>query len=54
MMHAMFNDALDGMTSHPSIRPEKRFTDRIETVAVDSVFAWLNRTGLGAPVITVR
>lgn len=36
---------------HPA---EKRFTDRIETVTVDSVFAWLNRTGLGAPVITVR
>ena len=29
---------------HPN---EKRFTDRIETVTVDSVFAWLNRSGLG-------
>ena len=36
---------------HPG---EKRFTDRIETVTVDSVFAWLNRTGLGAPAMTVR
>ena len=29
---------------HPN---EKRFTDRIETVTVDSVFTWLNRSGLG-------
>ena len=36
---------------HPN---EKRFTDRIETVTVDSVFAWLNRTGLGAPVQVIR
>ena len=36
---------------HPN---EKRFTDRIETVTVDSVFAWLNRTGLGGPVQVVR
>lgn len=29
----------------------KRFTDRIETVTVDSVFAWMERSGLGgAPV----
>lgn len=34
---------------HPS---EKRFSDRIETVTVDSVFAWLQRTQLGdAPVV---
>ena len=34
---------------HPN---EKRFADRIETVTVDSVFAWLQRTGLGkAPVV---
>jgi len=31
---------------HPN---EKRFSDRIETVTVDSVFAWLPRAGLGAP-----
>lgn len=36
---------------HPN---EKRFTDRIETVTVDSVFAWLNRGGLGAPVQVIR
>lgn len=29
---------------HPN---EKRFADRIETVTVDSVFAWLQRAGLG-------
>ncbi len=34
---------------HPN---EKRYADRIETVTVDSVFAWLQRAGLaGAPVI---
>lgn len=34
---------------HP---PEKRYSDRIETVTVDSVFAWLQRAGLaGAPVV---
>ena len=36
---------------HPS---EKRFSDRIETVTVDSVFAWLNRSGLATPVQLVR
>ena len=36
---------------HPN---EKRFTDRIETVTVDSVFAWLQRTGLGSAPIVVR
>jgi len=30
---------------HPN---EKRFSDRIETVTVDSVFEWLPRAGLGA------
>ncbi len=34
---------------HPG---DKRFSDRIETVTVDSVFAWLPRAGLGAaPVV---
>ena len=34
---------------HPS---DKRFTDRIETVTVDSVFQWLQRAGLGgAPTV---
>lgn len=36
---------------HPD---EKRFSDRIETVTVDSVFAWLNRSGLGGPVQVIR
>lgn len=36
---------------HPN---EKRFTDRIETVTVDSVFAWLNRSGLGDTVQVIR
>ena len=31
---------------HP---PEKRFSDRIETVTVDSVFAWLTRAQLALP-----
>ncbi len=36
---------------HPN---DKRFADRIETVTVDSVFAWLPRTGLGGATVTVR
>ena len=36
---------------HPN---KKRFSDRIETVTVDSVFAWLNRSGLGGPVQVIR
>jgi len=36
---------------HPN---EKRFTGRIETVTVDSVFAWLNRSGLGGTVQVIR
>ena len=36
---------------HPNA---KRFSDRIETVTVDSAFAWLYRSGLGGPVIRVR
>ena len=36
---------------HPS---EKRFSDRIETVTVDSVFAWLTRSGLGGVEQTIR
>lgn len=32
----------------------KRFAGRIETVTVDSVFAWLRRTGLGTDLQTVR
>ncbi len=36
---------------HPN---EKRFADRIETVTVDSVFAWLQQSGLGTAPVTVR
>ncbi len=36
---------------HPS---EKRFSDRIEIVTVDSVFRWLERDGLGGPVQVIR
>jgi hypothetical protein len=32
----------------------QRFTKRIETVTVDPVVAWLNRTGLGDAVQVVR
>ena len=36
---------------HPN---EKRFSDRIETVTVDSVFAWLARSELGAAPQTLQ
>ena len=36
---------------HPN---DKRFADRIETVTVDSAFAWLQRSGLGTAPVTVR
>jgi len=36
---------------HPN---EKRFSDRIETVTVDSVFRWLARDGLGSAVQVIR
>ncbi|MBO9514609.1 MAG: DUF2145 domain-containing protein [Variovorax sp.] len=36
---------------HPN---EKRFTDRIETVTVDSVFAWMPRAGLGGAPVALR
>jgi hypothetical protein len=36
---------------HPNAQ---RFADRIDTVTVDSVFAWLNRQGLGSPPEVVR
>lgn len=36
---------------HPD---EKRFSDRIETVTADSVFAWLRRSGLGGAPVTLR
>lgn len=36
---------------HPN---EKRFSDRIETVSADSVFTWLQRSGLGGPLQIVQ
>jgi hypothetical protein len=36
---------------HPN---SKRFTDRIETVTVDSVFTWLQRSGFAAQTFTVH
>ncbi|AMM26673.1 hypothetical protein AX767_08210 [Variovorax sp. PAMC 28711] len=36
---------------HPN---DKRFSDRIETVTVDSVFAWLPRAGLAAPPVVLK
>jgi hypothetical protein len=36
---------------HPN---DKRFSDRIETVTVDSVFSWMERAGLAGPVQLVR
>ncbi len=35
---------------HPN---EKRFSDRIETVTVDSVFSWMRRAGLGNAPVTL-
>lgn len=42
--HIAFDD-------HPST---ERYADRIATVSVDSVFAWLTRSGLGGGVQTLR
>lgn len=36
---------------HPN---EKRFSDRIETVSADSVFAWLRHSGLAGEPVTIR
>ncbi len=36
---------------HPG---EKRYSDRIETVTVDSVFSWLQRAQLGGPPVLLR
>ena len=36
---------------HPN---DKRYSDHIETVSVDSVFEWLQRAGLGGPVQLLR
>lgn len=44
----MANVAFD---DHPD---ERRYAGRIDTVSVDSVLAWLQRSGLGQPPVTVR
>lgn len=36
---------------HPN---DKRFSDRIDTVTVDSIFAWLQRSGLGGAPVSVQ
>ena len=36
---------------HPN---DKRFSDRIETVTVDSVFQWMQRSGLGSAPVTLQ
>ncbi len=36
---------------HPN---EKRFSDRIETATVDSVFAWMQRAQLGRAIVEIR
>jgi hypothetical protein len=36
---------------HPN---SKRFSDRIETVTVDSVFTWLQKSGLGSAPVALR
>lgn len=33
---------------------EKRFSDRIETVTVDSVFSWLQEAGMGSAPVLIR
>jgi hypothetical protein len=48
---ARVSAAVIAFDDHPNA---KRFTDRTETVTVDSVFAWLNRSGPGAPVQAMR
>ena len=40
-----------GFDDHPD---SQRFSDRIETVTVDSVFAWLQRAGLAAAPVRVQ
>jgi hypothetical protein len=39
------------LDDHPNA---KRFSDRIETVTVDSVFVWWRRSGLGEAPVIVR
>jgi hypothetical protein len=50
-MGARASSANVAFDDHPDA---KRFTDRIETVTVDSVFQWLQRSGLGGATAVVR
>ncbi len=47
---ARLSSANIAFDDHPN---DKRFSDRIETVTVDSVFNWLQHSGLGQPVQVV-
>jgi len=35
-------------------KKEKRFSDRIETVTVDSMFSWMRRIGLSGPPTVLK
>ena len=48
---ARMSQANVAFDDHPN---EKRFADRIETVTADSVFAWLQRSGLAGPLRELR
>jgi hypothetical protein len=48
---ARMSSASVAFDDHPN---KKRFADHIETVSVDSVFTWMERTGLGGRVQVVR
>ena len=48
---ARISSANVAFDDHPSAR---RFSDQIDTVTVDSVFAWLQRSGLGSAPVVIR
>ncbi len=48
---ARISSANVAFDDHPSAR---RFSDQIDTVTVDSVFAWLQRAGLGSAPVVIR
>jgi hypothetical protein len=48
---ARISQANVAFDDHPN---DKRFADRIETTTVDSVFAWLQRSGLAEPARELR
>ncbi len=50
-MGARMTRANAAFDDHPG---DKRWSDRIETVTADSVFAWLSRSGLGRPLVVIR